>query len=166
MTEPDKNIKDLNVLISEKEIQKKAKELALEIDSVFPENEIIYCICILKGSVMFFSELSKHLTHNIQMEFIRISSYGNEMKSTNKLQAVDLTLPNLEEIVPFIGLIKLIPKAELSLDISLDVDTYAPFDFATVVVFLITGASYNFATTVSASSNSCNPVSYISIKEI
>ena len=31
------------------------------------------------------------------MEFIRISSYGHEQKSSNSLQAVDLTLPNLHE---------------------------------------------------------------------
>ena len=31
------------------------------------------------------------------MEFIRISSYGNESKSSNNLQAIDLTLPNLAD---------------------------------------------------------------------
>ena len=46
---------------------------------------------------MFFTELAKHLKHNIQMEFIRISSYGHETKSSQNLQAIDLTLPNLND---------------------------------------------------------------------
>lgn len=97
MTELDKNIKDLKVLFSEDEIQKKSKELASQIDLKIPDGETIYLICVLKGSVMFFSELAKHLIHNVQMEFIRISSYGNETKSCQNLQAIDLTLPNLNE---------------------------------------------------------------------
>ncbi|MCD7879063.1 MAG: hypoxanthine phosphoribosyltransferase [Candidatus Gastranaerophilales bacterium] len=92
---PDKQISELKVLISENDISKKVKNLAENIEKVFPENEEIYVICVLKGSVMFCVDLVKHFSHNIQMEFIRISSYGHETKSTNNLQAIDLTLPNL-----------------------------------------------------------------------
>lgn len=92
----DKDIKDLKVLISEEEIQKKLVELARDIEKEFNTDEEIYVICVLKGSVMFCADLVKHLKKNIQMEFIRISSYGHETKSTNNLQAIDLTLPNLE----------------------------------------------------------------------
>ena len=91
----DKDIKDLKVLISEETIQKRLKELAIEIEKKFTDNDEIYAICVLKGSVMFCSDLVKHLTKPLQMEFIRISSYGHETKSTNNLQAIDLTLPNL-----------------------------------------------------------------------
>lgn len=95
MTDLDKDIKDLHVLISEKEIQDKLKSLAKDIENKFVSDEEIYVICVLKGSVMFCVDLVKHFTRPIQMEFIRISSYGNEQKSSNNLQAVDLTLPNL-----------------------------------------------------------------------
>ena len=95
MTELDKHIKDLKVLISEKEIQEKLVTFAKDIENVFPENEEIYVICVLKGSVMFCADLVKHFKNPVQMEFIRISSYGHEQKSTNNLQAIDLTLPNL-----------------------------------------------------------------------
>ena len=95
MTELDKDIKDLRVLISEEEIQNKLKTFAKDIEKVFPENEEIYVICVLKGSVIFCADLVKHFKNPIQMEFIRISSYGHEQKSTNNLQAIDLTLPNL-----------------------------------------------------------------------
>ncbi len=95
MIAPDKNINDLKVLISEQEIQNKLKEISKDIENVFPSGEEIYVICVLKGSVMFCADLVKHFKHNIQMEFIRISSYGHETRSTNNLQAIDLTLPDL-----------------------------------------------------------------------
>ncbi len=93
----DKDIKDLKVLISEEEIKEKLKVLANDIETIFPRDEEIYAICVLKGSVMFCSDLVKYIHRPVQMEFIRISSYGNETKSTNNLQAIDLTLPNLND---------------------------------------------------------------------
>ena len=97
MNDLDKDIKDLKVLISEEEIQAKLKIFAQDIEKVFPADEEIYVICVLKGSVMFCADLVKHFKHPVQIEFIRISSYGHEQKSTNNLQAIDLTLPNLHD---------------------------------------------------------------------
>lgn len=91
----DKKVEDLKVLFSEDELQSKIKQLASDIEKVMPENEEIYVICVLKGSVMFCADLVKHFKHPVQMEFIRISSYGHETRSTNNLQAIDLTLPDL-----------------------------------------------------------------------
>lgn len=93
----DKHISELKVLISEEEIKSKLKVLASDIEKEFPINEDIYVICVLKGSVIFCADLVKNFKHNVQMEFIRISSYGHETKSTNNLQAIDLTLPNLAD---------------------------------------------------------------------
>ncbi len=93
----DKPLSDLKILITEQEIQSKLTVLAQEIEKIYPQDEEIYIICVLKGSVMFCADLVKHFKHNVQMEFIRISSYGHETKSTNNLQAIDLTLPNLQD---------------------------------------------------------------------
>ena len=98
MTELDKSIDELKVLFSENEIQNQLKILANNIEKEFPKGEDIYVICVLKGSVLFCVDLVKHFTENpIQMEFIRISSYGHETKSSGNLQTVDLTLPNLQD---------------------------------------------------------------------
>lgn len=97
MTELDKDIKDLKVLISEEEIKEKLKTFAKDIEKAFARDEEIYVICVLKGSVMFCVDLVKHFKNPVQMEFIRISSYGHEQKSTSNLQAIDLTLPNLQD---------------------------------------------------------------------
>lgn len=93
----NKTIDKLKVLITEQEIQNKLVTLAEEVENLYPENETIYVICVLKGSVMFCADLVKHFKHPVQMEFIRISSYGHETKSTGNLQAIDLTLPDLNE---------------------------------------------------------------------
>ena len=97
MIDLDKDVKDLKVLISENEIQQKLKTLAGDIEKNFDKDEVIYVICVLKGSVMFCVDLVKHINNPVQMEFIRISSYGHESKSSNNLQAIDLTLPNLAD---------------------------------------------------------------------
>lgn len=91
----DKNINDLKTLFSEYEIQAKLVELSQKIENVFPKGETIHVICVLKGSVMFTVDLVKHFKNPVQMEFIRISSYGHEQKSSSNLQAIDLTLPDL-----------------------------------------------------------------------
>ena len=96
MTILDKDINELRILISEDEIQKKLPLLAEQIEKELTSGEDIYVICVLKGSVMFCADLVKHFKNQVQMEFIRISSYGNETKSSNRLNAVDLTLPNLD----------------------------------------------------------------------
>ncbi len=66
MVDCDKDIKDLKVLISEENIQSRIKDLAEKIEKVFPENEDVYVICVLKGSSMFFIDLIKHFKHNVQ----------------------------------------------------------------------------------------------------
>lgn len=54
-------------------------------------------ICILKGAVMFYSELVKHLKMPVQMEFISLSSYGSYTKSTGEIKTINLTLPDLKD---------------------------------------------------------------------
>lgn len=92
----DKDVKDLKVLIPEEEIVCKTKELGRIVDLNFKDTDEIIVICVLKGSVMFCTELVKHIENPVKMEFIRISSYGNDNRSTNNLKAIDLTLPHLE----------------------------------------------------------------------
>lgn len=86
----------LKVLYSEDDILNKVKEVAEQINSLYI-NEEIYVICVLKGSVMFTADLVKYLTMPIKMEFIRLSSYGSSMTTSGKVNAVDISLPDLNE---------------------------------------------------------------------
>ena len=92
----DKNIKDLKVLIDEKSLSKRVEELAKEINSHYPKNETLTLICILRGAVMFFTELAKHLEMPLKMEFVSLSSYGNSQKSSGKVKSLNIDLPDFE----------------------------------------------------------------------
>ena len=85
---------DLNVLFSSLEIQEKISELAQELNEIYNDEEV-YLICVLKGSIMFMTDLSKHLKMPVKMEFIRLSSYGSSFTTSGKVRAVDIALPDL-----------------------------------------------------------------------
>ena len=86
--------KDLKILITEQEIQAKISELAQRLNKVY-NGEEIYAICVLKGAVMFATDLLKKLEMPVKMEFIRLSSYGNDTRTSGKVNAVDIALPDL-----------------------------------------------------------------------
>lgn len=86
----------INVLYSEEKIQAKIKELAEEMNK-FYNGEEVYVICALKGAVMFAVDLVKHLNMPLKMEFIRLSSYNGGTKSSGKVNAVDISLPDLND---------------------------------------------------------------------
>ena len=92
-----KDIKDLKVLFSNKEIIEKIKQQAQILNSIYDNNKTLIMICILKGAVMFYSELVKHLKMPVQMEFISLSSYGSYTKSTGEIKTINLTLPDLKD---------------------------------------------------------------------
>ncbi|MFA6988616.1 MAG: hypoxanthine phosphoribosyltransferase [Candidatus Gastranaerophilaceae bacterium] len=85
----------LKILFSKEQIQQRIAEIAQELNIDFKEQDLTV-LCVLKGSVLFTTDLLKHLKMPVQLEFIRLSSYGNDQKSGGKINAVDLTLPSLE----------------------------------------------------------------------
>lgn len=85
---------ELKTLIPADKIQERIKELADILNSEYKEEDV-YVICVLKGAVMFMTDLVKYLTFPLQMEFIRLSSYGSGKISTGKVNAVDIKLPDL-----------------------------------------------------------------------
>lgn len=87
---------DLKILFTEDEIQEAIANLAKKLNQEY-KNESLYMICVLKGSVMFTVDLAKHLKMPLRMEFIRLSSYGSGFTSTGKVNAVDISLPDLND---------------------------------------------------------------------
>lgn len=76
---------DLNILIDEKNIYSRIDELASQIEKDYGTEELI-CIGILKGSFPFVWELSKRIKKdNITFEFMEISSYGNALETSGKI---------------------------------------------------------------------------------
>ena len=87
---------DLKILFDSKTIQDKVQQIGLKLNQEY-KNEELYLICVLKGSVMFTVDLSKHLKMPLRMEFIRLSSYGSGFSSSGKVNAVDISLPDLND---------------------------------------------------------------------
>ena len=93
----EKDIKDLKVLIDSKKLNDRIKELAEEINNHYGDKEPLTLVCVLRGAVMFFAELSKYLKMPVEMEFVSLSSYGNSQVSTGKIKTVNLNLPNMHD---------------------------------------------------------------------
>ena len=92
----DRKVEDLKVLFSKEQIEARTKEIAVQINKDMGFKDDLTLICVLKGSSIFCCDLSKYLKMPVKMEFIRVSSYGNAQVSSGSVQALDLTLPNLE----------------------------------------------------------------------
>ena len=76
---------NLKTLISADELQNKIKELADKIASDYKNQEVVM-ICVLRGAVYFAVDLSKYINStSLLMEFMQVSSYGNERESTGKI---------------------------------------------------------------------------------
>lgn len=77
----------ISVMISEEEIQKRVKEMAAQIDKDYEGQEVLL-ICILKGSIFFTTELSKHITVPVTFDFMSVSSYGDATVSSGRVKIV------------------------------------------------------------------------------
>ncbi len=77
----DMNKEISHVLIGEEQIRARVKELGEEISRDYEGKDVIL-VCILKGAVVFFADLARAITCHIQMDFMSISSYGNNTKTS------------------------------------------------------------------------------------
>lgn len=83
----------VRVLISETDVDKKIAEIAAQISKDY-EGRSIHLICILKGGAFFMCELAKRITVPVSMDFMSVSSYGGDTKSSGVVRIVkDLDEP-------------------------------------------------------------------------
>lgn len=75
----DKDIK--KVLIDEKTLQEKVKELGEQITLDYKNKDLVI-VCVLKGAVVFVSDLMKNINTHLEVDFMAISSYGSDTKSS------------------------------------------------------------------------------------
>lgn len=83
----------IRVLISEEEVCERIRQVAGQISADY-EGKEVHLICVLKGGVFFTCELSKRLTVPVSLDFMSVSSYGDETKSSGVVRIVkDLDQP-------------------------------------------------------------------------
>lgn len=76
-----------NILVSKEEIDKKVKELGKQITEDYKDKDLIL-VCILKGAVIFMSDLARNIEMPIGMDFMAVSSYGRTSTSTGEVRII------------------------------------------------------------------------------
>jgi len=80
------------VYISEKQLAKRIAELGTEINKDYANKDNLYFVVVLKGSIMFATDLARHLDPklNTNMHFIRAKSYNEGARVSNNNVVSDL----------------------------------------------------------------------------
>jgi hypoxanthine phosphoribosyltransferase len=81
MVKLEKRYKPGKVLITEEEIRKRAEEIGQKISEDFAGEEVLV-IGILKGAVLWMSDVIKHISLPVRIDFMAVSSYGAATKSS------------------------------------------------------------------------------------
>ncbi|NBD35556.1 MAG: hypoxanthine phosphoribosyltransferase [Chloroflexi bacterium] len=95
------------VLITEEEIQARIAEIGQELNDIYTDEDLPILVCILKGAFMFLADLTRHLTFRHELEFMEISSYGDDTKTSGVVRILldlevsieDRTVLIVEDIV-------------------------------------------------------------------
>ena len=69
------------VLFSEEQLQRRIREMGAEISRDYAGKNPTM-VCILKGAVMFYTDLLRNIDVPLTMDFMAVSSYGNKTKSS------------------------------------------------------------------------------------
>ena len=77
----------VRVLIPEEKVIARIRELADQITKDYAGREL-KLICILKGSVFFTTELAKRIDLPVKLDFMSVSSYGDDMESSGRVRIV------------------------------------------------------------------------------
>ena len=76
-----------NVLISEVQIENRLTELGKQISADFEDKKPIL-IGVLNGGFIFLADLIRHIDVDLEIDFIRISSYGDQQESTGHVKVL------------------------------------------------------------------------------
>jgi hypoxanthine phosphoribosyltransferase len=88
------------ILLSQDEIQKRVAELAGEIRRDFPDG--LHLIAVLKGAFIFLSDLVRHMTGDVSLDFMAVASYAKGTTSSGEvrlLKDLDTTLDGKNVVI-------------------------------------------------------------------
>jgi hypoxanthine phosphoribosyltransferase len=68
-------------LFSKSDIDRRVAEMGAEITRDLAGRELI-ALCVLKGAMFFCSDLMRHIGFDVALDFIQVSSYGNQKTSS------------------------------------------------------------------------------------
>jgi hypoxanthine phosphoribosyltransferase len=94
------DMQPLEILLSEQQIQKRVAELAAEIRRDSPDD--VHLIAVLKGAFMFLSDIVRHMSGAVSLDFMAVSSYSKGTTSSGEvrmLKDLDTTLDGRNVVI-------------------------------------------------------------------
>jgi hypoxanthine phosphoribosyltransferase len=87
------------ILVSEAELEATVTRLAAQIDADYKgSDKKLVLLCILKGSIVFMGDLMKKLTVPVEIDCMKVSSYGSGTTSSGSVKIhLDVTRPDLSD---------------------------------------------------------------------
>ena len=76
------------ILIDEETLQGRIAELAREIERDYADRENLIMLCVLKGAYLFLADLSRHVKLPHEVDFMAVSSYGDDISSSGAVRIV------------------------------------------------------------------------------
>ena len=77
----------IRVMLSEEEVNERIRVIGEQISKDY-EGKEIHMICVLKGGVFFMCELAKRISVPVSLDFMAVSSYGGDTKSSGVVKIV------------------------------------------------------------------------------
>lgn len=86
------------VLFSEEDLDRMISRIAAQVDKDYSgSDKKLVLLCILKGSVVFMGELMKKVNVPCEIDFMKVSSYGNETTSSGNVNIIlDISRKDLD----------------------------------------------------------------------
>ncbi len=77
---------DISPLITEEQIKERISKLGAALTDKFKNQENVVAVCVLKGALMFFSDLVREIELDIECDFLGLSSYHNSMQTSGEVK--------------------------------------------------------------------------------
>lgn len=77
----------IEVLLTEEEVDKRIQEIGDQISRDYAGKQV-HLVCVLKGGSFFMCELAKRITVPVSIDFMSVSSYGGDTKSSGVVRIV------------------------------------------------------------------------------
>src|SRR5260370_29049533 len=94
------DLRPAEILLSQEQFQKRVAELAGEIRRDFPDG--LHLIAVLKGAFIFLSDLVRHMTGDVSLDFMAVASYAKGTTSSGEvrlLKDLHTTLPGKNVVI-------------------------------------------------------------------
>ncbi|MBQ7841579.1 MAG: hypoxanthine phosphoribosyltransferase [Lachnospiraceae bacterium] len=77
----------VEVLLSEKEVDERIQAIGEQISKDYAGKQV-HLVCVLKGGSFFLCELAKRISVPVSLDFMSVSSYGSDTKSSGVIKIV------------------------------------------------------------------------------